>query len=133
MVQVDIDDDGDTRFLSPWKACTGDEGRIMMRARVTRYTFQFRIVESTATGVKLEFDRLLPVTTQGVQIFVLGAGHGVSSVFETLSYLLPSFMEEVWNKEFFRNVDKAFQHDQRVKRAPPLPPHKKKKPINVTT
>ncbi|KAL1418053.1 hypothetical protein MTO96_026330 [Rhipicephalus appendiculatus] len=89
MVQVDFYEDGDTHFLSPWKVCTGDEGRIMIRAMFTRSTFQFRIVESTAAGVKLEFDRLLPVTTQGVQIFVQGA--------------------EVWKKEFFRSVHKAFR------------------------
>ncbi|KAL1418054.1 hypothetical protein MTO96_026331 [Rhipicephalus appendiculatus] len=108
-VQVDFYSEGDMQSWTPWKTCSGDEGRIIVRARYTRFTFQFRIVESTEAGVKLELDRLLPVATQGAHIDVEGAGRGIRGVFEVLSYLVPSFAEEVWSREFFRNVNKAFR------------------------
>ncbi|XP_049276350.1 uncharacterized protein LOC119373272 isoform X3 [Rhipicephalus sanguineus] len=109
MVQVDFFSDGDVQSWSPWKTCSGDEGRVTLRAMFTRFTFQFRIVESTAAGVKLELDRLLPVGMQGVHIDVDGAGREVRGAFEVLSYLIPSFAEEVWTKEFSRNVNKGFR------------------------
>uniref|UniRef100_A0A6G5A2B8 Uncharacterized protein n=1 Tax=Rhipicephalus microplus TaxID=6941 RepID=A0A6G5A2B8_RHIMP len=52
MVQADFFSDDDTHFWSPWKTCSGDEGRVVVRARFTRFTLQFRVVDSPALGVK---------------------------------------------------------------------------------
>ncbi|XP_037275391.2 uncharacterized protein LOC119168058 [Rhipicephalus microplus] len=108
MVQVDMYTDGEVHFWSPWKACSGHEGRIIIRSMFGRFTFLFRVVESTAAGVELELHRLLPVTTQDVFIDVEGAGRAVRGPLEILRYLLPSFAEEVWGQQFFRTVNKAF-------------------------
>uniref|UniRef100_A0A131YN35 Metastriate one of each protein family n=1 Tax=Rhipicephalus appendiculatus TaxID=34631 RepID=A0A131YN35_RHIAP len=109
MVQADFFSDGDAHFWSPWKTCSGDEGRVTVRAGLTRFTLQFRVVESSASGIKLEFDRALPVTTQSVRIEVEGAGRVVRGVFEVLSALLPSFVEELWMGQIFLNINKGFR------------------------
>ncbi|KAH7972815.1 uncharacterized protein LOC119375583 [Rhipicephalus sanguineus] len=109
MVQVDVFSDGDTHFWSPWKTCSGDEGRVTVRALFTRFTFQFRVIESSASGVKLEFDRALPVITQSVRIEVEGAGPVVRGVFEILSALVPSMVEEVWLGQFFMIINDSFR------------------------
>ncbi|KAL1418046.1 hypothetical protein MTO96_026324 [Rhipicephalus appendiculatus] len=108
MVQVDFYGEGNMQVWSPWKACWGDQGRITVRATFTRFTFQFRVVESTAAGGKLALERLLPVATQGVHFDVEGAGRGASRVLEVLSYLVPSYAETLWSRAFFRNVNNAF-------------------------
>lgn len=109
MVQADFFSDGDTRFWVPWKTCTGDEGRISMRCDYTRFTFQFRVVQSTVEGIKLEFDRAHPITTLGIRIFVQGSGSAVRATLEVLSALLPSFMQELWSGQFSKGINKAFQ------------------------
>ncbi|KAL1418045.1 hypothetical protein MTO96_026323 [Rhipicephalus appendiculatus] len=108
MVQVDLLSEGDVQFWLPWKTCSGDQGRITVRAAFARFTFQFVIVESTDAGVELELHRFLPVTTQDVRIEVEGVGRAVRHTFEILSALLPSATKSFWNKEFKRNVIKAF-------------------------
>ncbi|KAH6919795.1 hypothetical protein HPB50_029216 [Hyalomma asiaticum] len=50
MVQVELYSDGDTHCLSSWRICSGDEGRITIRARFARLTAQFRVVNSVASG-----------------------------------------------------------------------------------
>uniref|UniRef100_A0A6M2CZJ6 Putative conserved secreted protein n=1 Tax=Rhipicephalus microplus TaxID=6941 RepID=A0A6M2CZJ6_RHIMP len=109
MVQADFFSDDDTHFWSPWKTCSGDEGRVVVRAGFTRFTLQFRVVDSSALGVKLEFHRALPVTVQGVRLEVEGAGRVVRGVFEVLSMLLPSFVEELWMGQFFQNLHEGFR------------------------
>uniref|UniRef100_L7M8N5 Putative metastriate one of each protein family n=1 Tax=Rhipicephalus pulchellus TaxID=72859 RepID=L7M8N5_RHIPC len=109
MVQVDLYSGGDMRLSSPWKSCSGNEGHITIQASFTRFTFQFRVVESTVAGVKLEFDRALPVVAQGVRISVDGAGHAARAAFEILSALLPGFMEELWSSQYSLNINKAFR------------------------
>ncbi|XP_037274805.2 uncharacterized protein LOC119167438 [Rhipicephalus microplus] len=109
MIQVEIYSDGEAHFLAPWKTCSGDSGHIKFDASLTRFTFQFRVTESTAAGVKLEFDRALPVVTQGVRIFVDGAAPAIRATIEVLSALLPAFTEHLFSSQFSQNVSKAFQ------------------------
>uniref|UniRef100_A0A224YMQ9 Metastriate one of each protein family n=1 Tax=Rhipicephalus zambeziensis TaxID=60191 RepID=A0A224YMQ9_9ACAR len=109
MVQADFFSDSDMHLWSPWKTCSGDEGRVTVRARFTRLTLQFRVVESSGSGLKLEFDRALPVTTQSIRIEVEGAGRVVRGVFEVLSALLPSFVEELWMGQLFLNINRGFR------------------------
>lgn len=109
MVQVEIYSGGETHFLAPWKTCSGDSGHIKLDASLARFTFQFRITESTAAGVKFEFDRALPVVTQGVRIYVDGASPAVRATVEVLSAVLPAFIEHLFSSQFLQNVSKAFQ------------------------
>uniref|UniRef100_A0A224YEZ1 Metastriate one of each protein family n=1 Tax=Rhipicephalus zambeziensis TaxID=60191 RepID=A0A224YEZ1_9ACAR len=109
MVQADFFSNGDTLFWSPWKTCSGAEGRIRIRADFTRFTLQFRVVDTDAEGVKLEYYSALPVDRQAIRISVDGAGRGVRGAFEILSMLMPSFMEEIWTMEFMRNINRAFR------------------------
>ncbi|KAH6927127.1 hypothetical protein HPB50_027086 [Hyalomma asiaticum] len=109
MVQVDFYSHADTRLSAPWKTCSGDEGRITIRPMFARFTLQFRVVESNASGVKLEFDSDLPVTALSVRVRVDGAGSMVRGVFEILSGLLPTAMEDIWFMQFHQNIGKAFR------------------------
>ncbi|KAH7941660.1 hypothetical protein HPB49_015862 [Dermacentor silvarum] len=75
LLQVDFVNDGDIVLSLPWKACSGHEGRFSVRAMFSRFTAQFRIVESSDKGVKLEpMGRIVPVTTEGLRVIVDGAG-----------------------------------------------------------
>ncbi|KAH7941655.1 hypothetical protein HPB49_015857 [Dermacentor silvarum] len=108
MVQVDIYSDDFIFFSAPWKACTGDQGHIMLRSNFLRFTAQFSIVESSEEGVKLEFERALPVETQGLRVAIDGAGRGVSIISEVLSALLTAVLEEAWNEQVSLVLSKAF-------------------------
>ncbi|XP_065281879.1 uncharacterized protein [Dermacentor albipictus] len=109
MVQVDFYTPEPIDFTSPWKACSGDQGKLILRAENTRFTAQFAISESSGEGMMLEFERALPVTTQTVRFVVEGLGHGVSVFFEALSALIPIVLEGGWNAYFSHNLDRAFR------------------------
>ncbi|XP_049526760.1 uncharacterized protein LOC119458159 isoform X1 [Dermacentor silvarum] len=109
MVQVDLYNDEPIYFSAPWKACSGDEGQLMLRSAFLRFTAQFAIVESSTEGVKLEFERELPVTTQSIRLGIEGAGRALNTIFEVLSALLPSVAEESWNMQFSRDLARAFR------------------------
>ncbi|KAL1418055.1 hypothetical protein MTO96_026332 [Rhipicephalus appendiculatus] len=103
MVQADFLSDFDTHFWAPWKTCSGDEGRVSMRCSLTRFTFLFRVLPATVEGVKLEFDRAIPVSALGIRLFVEGSASGVRATLEVLilSALLPAFMQELWSGTIF--------------------------------
>lgn len=109
MVQVDFYNDHPIYFSAPWKACSGDEGQLTLRSTFSRFTAQFAIVESSGEGVKLEFERQLPVTTQSIRVGVEGAGRALNTIFEVLSALLPSVAEQSWNMQFSRDLARAFR------------------------
>ncbi|KAH7941656.1 hypothetical protein HPB49_015858 [Dermacentor silvarum] len=109
MVQVDFYSDDPIYFSWPWRVCSGDEGLLMFRSTFLRFTAQFAILESSSKGVKLEFERALPVTTQSIRLAVEGAGRVVRTITEVLSALLPSVAEQVWNIYFSRELPKAFR------------------------
>ncbi|KAH7941657.1 hypothetical protein HPB49_015859 [Dermacentor silvarum] len=109
MVQMDLYNDDPIYFSAPWKACSGDRGQLMLRSAFLRFTAQFAIVESSGEGVKLEFERALPVTTQSIRVGVKGAGRGLNNIFQVLSALLPSVAEEFWNVQFSHYLARAFR------------------------
>ncbi|XP_065281893.1 uncharacterized protein [Dermacentor albipictus] len=108
MVQVDFYNGEPIEFASPWKSCSDQQGELALRTMFLRFTAQFVIVESSGEGLKLEFERALPVTTQNIRVVVRGVGHIVLDAVETLSALLPSVLEEAWNRQFLYNLGKAF-------------------------
>nr|XP_050037368.2 uncharacterized protein LOC126534162 [Dermacentor andersoni] len=108
MVQVDFYNGEPIEFASPWKTCAG-QGQLVLRTMFLRFTAQFTIVESSGEGVKLEFERALPVTTQNIRVVVKGAWPIVLYTVEALSALIPSVLEEAWNKEFSYNLARAFR------------------------
>ncbi|XP_050037371.2 uncharacterized protein [Dermacentor andersoni] len=109
MVQVDFYNTQPIDFISPWMACSDDKGKLSLRAEHTRFTAQFTIAESTGEGVKLEFVRALPVTTQTFRVVLEGLGNGVGVFFEALSVLIPSLLERAWNAQFSHTLDRAFR------------------------
>ncbi|KAL1418028.1 hypothetical protein MTO96_026308 [Rhipicephalus appendiculatus] len=108
MVQADFISFGDARFTWPWKTCWGNEGNVTIRAELTRYTFQFRIAESAAPDVKLEFDYARPATTQDVRVEVEGVGREVQGVFEILRVLFRNSLKDFWLSTFSRNLNTGF-------------------------
>ncbi|XP_037577199.1 uncharacterized protein LOC119459559 isoform X3 [Dermacentor silvarum] len=114
MLQVDFVNDGDIVLSLPWKACSGHEGRFSLRAMFSRFTAQFRLLESPDEGVKLELmGRIVPVATEGLRFIVDGAGTEVRSAVEVLSALFPSIVNEFWYWEFslafYRALRKAIE------------------------
>ncbi|XP_075553951.1 uncharacterized protein LOC142586966 [Dermacentor variabilis] len=109
MVQVDFYNGEPIEFASPWKTCSGQQGELALRSMFLRFTAQFTIVESSGEGLKLEFERALPVTTENIRVVVRGAGHVVLNTLEALSALLPSVLEEAWNRQFSYNLARAFR------------------------
>nr|XP_054928071.1 uncharacterized protein LOC129380222 [Dermacentor andersoni] len=108
MVQVDFYNVEPIEFASPWKTCSGQQGELALRSMFLRFTAQFAIVESSGQGFKLEFERALPVTTQNIRVVVTGMGHIVLDAVKTLSALLPSVLEEAWNRQFSHTLARAF-------------------------
>ncbi|XP_075553953.1 uncharacterized protein LOC142586970 [Dermacentor variabilis] len=109
MVQVDFYNGEPIEFASPWKTCSGQQGELALRSVFLRFTAQFTIVESSGEGLNLEFERALPVTTENIRIVVRGIGHIVLDTVEILSALLPSVLEEAWNRQFSYNLARAFR------------------------
>ncbi|XP_075553959.1 uncharacterized protein LOC142586973 [Dermacentor variabilis] len=109
MVQVDFYNGEPIEFASPWKTCSGQQGELALRSMFLRFTAQFTIVESSGRGLKLEFERALPVTTGNVRVVVRGVGDIVLDTLEALSALLPSVLEEAWNRQFSYNLARAFR------------------------
>ncbi|XP_065281888.1 uncharacterized protein [Dermacentor albipictus] len=109
MVQVDFYNAEPIDFAAPWMACSDDKGKLILRAQHTRFTALFTIADSSREGVKLEFERALPVSTQTVRIVVEGIGHGASAFLEALSALIPSLLEGAWNAQFLDNLHRAFR------------------------
>ncbi|KAL1418040.1 hypothetical protein MTO96_026319 [Rhipicephalus appendiculatus] len=46
MLQVDFLNEGETSLSLPWKICSGHEGRFRLRTSLSRFTAQFRVVQS---------------------------------------------------------------------------------------
>uniref|UniRef100_A0A224YNT8 Metastriate one of each protein family n=1 Tax=Rhipicephalus zambeziensis TaxID=60191 RepID=A0A224YNT8_9ACAR len=109
MVQADFISDGDLRFWWPWKTCWGDVGRATIRAQFTRLTFQFRVVGSAASGVKLEFDKARPVFTHGIRFYVEGTELEEWYAVDILSELLPNFVENLWLRTISANLNSGFR------------------------
>nr|XP_054928070.1 uncharacterized protein LOC129385464 [Dermacentor andersoni] len=110
MLQVDFVNDGDIVLSLPWKVCSGHAGNFSLSASFSRFTAQFRILESSGDGVKLELlGRIVPVTTEGLRGVVGGAGSEVRLAFQILSAVFPSVVNEVWYWEFSIAFDRALR------------------------
>lgn len=110
MLQVDFLNDGDTTLSLPWKTCSGHEGRFKLRTMLSRFTAQFRVVESAGNEVKLEpMGRIVPVTTDGIRVVIEGAGSEVRTAFEVLSAMFPGVVNEVWYWKFSLVFDRTFR------------------------
>ncbi|KAH6927124.1 hypothetical protein HPB50_027083 [Hyalomma asiaticum] len=112
MLQADFINDGRAiTFSLPWKTCSGHEGLFKVRATLFRFTAQFRVMESSGDGVKLEpSSRIVPVATRDLRAFVEGAGSEVREASEMLSALLPGLLEELWYWKFAFEFDRRFRH-----------------------
>nr|XP_050037369.1 uncharacterized protein LOC129380074 [Dermacentor andersoni] len=109
MVQVDFYNGEPIELASPWKTCSGQQGELALRSMFLRFTAQFTIIKPSGEGLKLQFERALPVTTQNIRVVVRGMGDIVLDAVKTLSALLPSVLEEAWNSQFPHNLARAFR------------------------
>ncbi|XP_075553954.1 uncharacterized protein LOC142586971 [Dermacentor variabilis] len=110
MLQVDFVNDGDIALSLPWKVCSGHAGNFSLRATFSRFTAQFRILESSGVGVKLELlGRIVPVATEGLRGIVDGAGSEVRFASQVLSAAFPSVVNEFWYWEFSVGFDRALR------------------------
>ncbi|XP_037575922.1 uncharacterized protein LOC119458164 isoform X4 [Dermacentor silvarum] len=94
---------GDASLSLPWRACSGQEGTLMVRAGLSRFTLVFRVVTGGSNNnVSLAYEGpLIPVTTIDPHIDIFGVGREISIATTTLSKLLPAMTEGVWNDYFF--------------------------------
>uniref|UniRef100_L7M9V9 Putative metastriate one of each protein family n=1 Tax=Rhipicephalus pulchellus TaxID=72859 RepID=L7M9V9_RHIPC len=111
MVQIDLVNDGDVTISVPWKAC-GSTGTLDLRADFSRFTTQLRVKGNGLGEVSFSNEGpLYPVSTEEIKLRVTGAGMYMTIAAEYLSLVMPAFLRELWNDQFFYyaniSIDKA--------------------------
>ncbi|KAL1418032.1 hypothetical protein MTO96_026311 [Rhipicephalus appendiculatus] len=102
-LEVDFINRDDVAVYFPWRTCSGNEGHVMMRAELSRFTVIFRVeVGGLAENAVLRYEGpTVPVNTHNVHVIIEGAG-SVGRIFSAiLSWVLPAFTHELWKGEFF--------------------------------
>uniref|UniRef100_A0A131YC55 Metastriate one of each protein family n=1 Tax=Rhipicephalus appendiculatus TaxID=34631 RepID=A0A131YC55_RHIAP len=112
MVQVDLVNDGDVKISVPWKSCEGSTGTIDLSADFSRFTTQLRVKENGLGKVSFSNKGpMYPVSSEEIKLRITGAGMHVMMAANYLSLILPGFLRELWNDQFFYyaniSIDKA--------------------------
>uniref|UniRef100_A0A131YEH9 Metastriate one of each protein family n=1 Tax=Rhipicephalus appendiculatus TaxID=34631 RepID=A0A131YEH9_RHIAP len=112
MVQIDLVNDGDVKISVPWKSCEGSTGTIYLTADFSRFTTQLRVKENGFGEVSFSNEGpVYPVSTEEIKLRITGAGMHVMMAANYLSLILPGFLRELWNDQFFYyaniSIDKA--------------------------
>uniref|UniRef100_G3MRR3 Secreted protein n=1 Tax=Amblyomma maculatum TaxID=34609 RepID=G3MRR3_AMBMU len=103
MLQLDLVSERDTFLSLPWRACTGHEGALLIKADVSRFTILLR-VENQGLGdnVKLAYEGpILPLSTENTKFEITGFGRRLIEKTNVLSTLFPAITQHAWNDYFF--------------------------------
>lgn len=108
-VQVDLLNAGDVVIATPWRHCSGHQGTLSLRSRLSRFTVQFHVgLSEEDKQTKLAYQGpTIPVITVSVQINVDGAGHPVNTAAGILSMIFPEVTMEMWNEQFYYSLSQA--------------------------
>ncbi|KAK8780679.1 hypothetical protein V5799_017981 [Amblyomma americanum] len=112
MVQVELINEGEVECTAPWRVCSGDEGKLQLRAEFTRFTLHLMVDREGSSGTYFSMDgefSTMPVMIYNVDFVVEGLGDfgKISSV--ALSKLFPSLFSELWMQGFFSTFRKALR------------------------
>ncbi|XP_037501737.1 uncharacterized protein LOC119375592 [Rhipicephalus sanguineus] len=107
-ISVDVIDRGDLTLSLPWRACSGHEGTVNLRAGLSRFTLIFRF---EATGLNqdaiLAYEgSLVPVIVLEPQVYIDGAGSELKAATMIISKILPGVTQYYYNI-FFLGVFQA--------------------------
>uniref|UniRef100_A0A6M2E4X0 Putative conserved secreted protein n=1 Tax=Amblyomma tuberculatum TaxID=48802 RepID=A0A6M2E4X0_9ACAR len=103
MIQVDFAQMDGVALTLPWRTCTGKEGDLQLRAKISRFTTLFR-VEATELGevIRLVLEGpTIPGTTGELMIYAHGGGFLLPISMGYVSLVFPAALQEIWNMEFF--------------------------------
>ncbi|XP_037499879.1 uncharacterized protein LOC119373894 [Rhipicephalus sanguineus] len=111
MAQVDLINSEDISMSAHWKACSGQEGEVILRNSLTRFTVQFRVVlHPVARAYRLEFeDAVVPVISAYPYVVIEGAGREVRGASMWLSKIFPAVTQNIWNDLFTKHFSVALR------------------------
>ncbi|KAL1418016.1 hypothetical protein MTO96_026297 [Rhipicephalus appendiculatus] len=103
LISVDLIDRDDVKLALPWRACSGQEGTLNLRADLSRFTLVFRV---EAAGFNqdtiLAYEGpIVPVIIVEPYVYIDGAGSGARAATMVLSRILPALTQHLWNDYFF--------------------------------
>ncbi|XP_077539034.1 uncharacterized protein LOC144151771 [Haemaphysalis longicornis] len=109
VLQVDFIHRDNVDLSLPWRSCSGMEGSIRLSAELSRFTVQFKVVDSDAEKESaLSFiASMTPVTVEGVYATVEGAGEALKIVAGVFSKVFDGILRETWNQVFFASFHGA--------------------------
>lgn len=112
MIQVDLVNMGDVEFTVPWRSCSGQEGKVILRAEFSRFTTHLRVDNEGSSGKYLpagDENPTFPVNTYNVEFHLEGLGDFGRISSGVLSNLFPTLVLDVWNQGFFGTWREALQ------------------------
>ncbi|XP_077521707.1 uncharacterized protein LOC144132868 [Amblyomma americanum] len=113
MAHMDFINDGDVQLTAPWRLCSGQKGKVSLRAEYSRFTVHLRLRSRNAGEKYLAMTSeypIMPVETYGAAIIVEGVSDGVKIASSILSSLFPSIPLKLWIENFFPNFREALRY-----------------------
>ncbi|KAL1418038.1 hypothetical protein MTO96_026317 [Rhipicephalus appendiculatus] len=108
--QVDFLNTGDVVIETAWKHCSGRQGTLSLRSKLSRFTVQFQTeLNEQDNETELHYrGPPIPVTTENVQLEVDGLGENVIIASRILAMVFPAVTMQVWNEQFSYPMSVAF-------------------------
>uniref|UniRef100_A0A224YA35 Metastriate one of each protein family n=1 Tax=Rhipicephalus zambeziensis TaxID=60191 RepID=A0A224YA35_9ACAR len=108
LISVDFVAPDDVILSLPWKACSGQEGTVNLRAGFSRFTVVFGVQAGGLNqDATLTFEGFSPVITSEPRVYIDGAGPELRQATIILSKMLPSLSQYYWNIYFFTLIKGA--------------------------
>ncbi|KAL1418023.1 hypothetical protein MTO96_026304 [Rhipicephalus appendiculatus] len=108
LMSVDLVSPEDVILSLPWRACSGQEGTVNLRAGFSRFTVVFGVQASGLNqDATLTFAGFSPVITSEPHVYIDGAGTELRQATIILSKMLPSIPQYFWNIYFFTLIKGA--------------------------
>ncbi|KAH7985528.1 hypothetical protein MRX96_013447 [Rhipicephalus microplus] len=109
LISVDLIEQGDAMLTLPWRACSGQEGTINLRTKLSRFTLILRVEAARPSQeVRLAYEGpIIPVFILDPKIYIEGAGTGVRVATMSISKIFPALSQRMWFDYFliyFRGV-----------------------------
>ncbi|XP_077521709.1 uncharacterized protein LOC144132870 [Amblyomma americanum] len=98
MLQLDLITSSNTALSTRWRHCSGSEGSIRLRSRITRLTTQFSVtLDESSRDVVLSYEGpAVPVATEGLILVVEGAGDIARQAIGGLSLAFNGAFQQLW-------------------------------------
>lgn len=109
LLQVDLIHRADVTLSMPWRSCSGMEGSVSLRAELSRFTVQFRLVDSElGNETVLSFvSPVAPVILEGAHVVIEDAGQALKTATGVLSLVFDGVIRDMYNRLFFSSFQWA--------------------------